>query len=69
MALQPVQTRGEALSDGPGAAFDLADLFVDGNLCYYARTNGVMAPLKGADGAQICEQDAAMPVFVAPVSG
>jgi len=66
--LQPVETRGEALSAGPGAGFELADLFVDGRLCYYGRTNGVMAPLMGATGAQICEQDMAMPVFVAPVS-
>jgi hypothetical protein len=69
MALRPVETRGEALSAGPGAAFDLADLFVDDNLCYYARTNGAIAPLTGSTGAQICEQDLAMPVFVAPVSG
>ncbi len=67
--LQPVEARGAVLSAGPAAAFELADLFVDERLCYYGRTDGVMAPLADATGGQICEQPIANPVFVAPVSG
>ncbi len=54
MALQPVVSRGAALSTGPGAAFDLADLFVDDNRCYYVRQNGRITLLTGATGVQVC---------------
>ena len=52
--LQPVEMREEALSAGPGAAFELADLFVDERGCYYGRTDGRLAPLADVTGAQIC---------------
>ncbi len=68
-SLQPVENRGEALSAGPGAAFDLADLLMDSNFCYYTRTNGTIAPLMGTSGTQICEQNEANPVFVEPAAG
>ena len=56
MVLRPVETREEALSAGPGAVVDLANLLVDDRLCYYARVDGAIAPLTDTTGAQICEQ-------------
>ncbi|NOR61287.1 MAG: hypothetical protein GQ535_02185 [Rhodobacteraceae bacterium] len=63
--LQPVTSRGEALSFGEVAGVDLSKLRIDQNFCYYRLDAGAFVPLTSASGVQICEQNEANPVFVA----